>query len=59
MTFRVTKQTVYWLVLGAVVILFSTWILRLQADIQSIYDSIDAAQAEESISIIEAQPKKD
>lgn len=42
MTFRVTKQTLYWLVLGLVVILFTVWIMKLQADVQSIYDQIDA-----------------
>ncbi len=43
MTFRVTRQTVYWLVLGAVVVLFAVWIMKLQADVQSIYDEIDAS----------------
>ena len=52
MTFRLTRQTVYWLVLGAVVLLFSIWILRLQSDVQSIYDKIEATQADaESIYI--------
>ena len=46
MTFRLTRQTVYWLVLGTVVVLFSIWILRLQSDIQSIYDKIEATQAD-------------
>lgn len=41
MTFTVTRQTVYWLVLGAIVIVFGFWINKLQSDIQSIYDSID------------------
>jgi len=42
MTFRVTKQTVYWAVLGAVVLIFSMWLLQLQMDIQAIYDEIEA-----------------
>lgn len=45
MTFRITKQTVYWLVIGAVVILFTIWLMRLQADIQSLYDEVDANNA--------------
>lgn len=46
MTFRVTRQTLYWLVLGAVVILFTMWLMRLQSDIQSLYDQIDANTAQ-------------
>ena len=49
MTFRVNRETVYWAVLGAVVILFGLWIMQLQADIQSIYDDIDASTAESDI----------
>lgn len=45
MTFRVNRETVYWAVLGAVVILFTMWIMQLQADIQSLYDDIDANSA--------------
>lgn len=45
MTFRITRQTVYWLVLGLVVILFTVWLMKLQMDIQSLYDQIDASAA--------------
>ncbi len=45
MTFRVNRETVYWMVLGGVVILFAMWILQLQADIQKLYDEIDASSA--------------
>jgi len=41
-TFKLTKQTLYWLVLSAVVVAFTLWILKLQSDIQEIYNSIDA-----------------
>lgn len=59
MTFRLTRQTVYWLVLGAVVILFSIWILRLQNEVQSIYDKIETTQADaESTYIIPKDTKK-
>lgn len=43
MTFQLTKETIYWVVLGAVVILFTIWLMRLQMDIQSLYDDIDAS----------------
>lgn len=42
MTVKFTTQTLYWLVLGAIVILFTLWLMQLQANIQSIYDQIDA-----------------
>lgn len=48
MTFRITRQTLYWLVLGVVVILFTTWLMKLQMDIQSLYDQIDTTTAETS-----------
>lgn len=48
MTFRITRQTLYWLVLGAVVILFTLWLMKLQADIQSLYDQIDISTVESS-----------
>ena len=46
MTFRVTRQTLYWMVLGLVVILFTLWLTRLQADIQDLYNQIDATTVE-------------
>jgi hypothetical protein len=46
MTFRITRQTLYWLVLGVVVIMFTLWLTRLQSDIQDLYDQIDATTAE-------------
>lgn len=46
-TFSITKQTVYWLVLSAVVLVFGLWLIKLQSDIQGIYDSIDATNAEQ------------
>ncbi len=41
MTFQPTKQSLYWIVLGVVVVGFTLWIMKLQADIQNIYDNID------------------
>ena len=41
MTFSITRQTVYWLVLGLIVIVFGFWINKLQSDISDIYDSIE------------------
>ena len=47
-TFRITRQTLYWLILGAVVLLFTVWLTQLQSDIQDLYDQIDASTAEMS-----------
>lgn len=46
MTFRITRQTLYWIVLGVVVIMFTLWLTQLQADIQDLYNQIDATTAE-------------
>jgi hypothetical protein len=59
MTFRVNRETVYWIVLGAVVILFAMWILQLQADIQALYDEIDASSAMyDTLEVTEAEASK-
>jgi|GEM_PF-1006905 len=42
LSFNPTIQTVYWIILGVVVIAFTAWIMKLQADINTIYDQIDA-----------------
>ncbi len=43
MTTSTSRETVYWLILGIVVIAFTAWIMKLQSDIQAIYDSIDTS----------------
>lgn len=40
--FRITEQTLYWLILGVVSIVFALWILTLDARVQKLYDEIDA-----------------
>ncbi len=42
MRFKLTSQTLYWIVLGLVVIAFTMWLMNLQDSIQSLYDEIDA-----------------
>lgn len=39
--FRVTEQTVYWLIFGAVSILFTLWIYTLDARVRDLYDQVD------------------
>lgn len=45
MTFKATRETLYWLVLGVVIILFTVWIMKLQNDISYIYDQIEVSAA--------------
>ncbi|MNH50130.1 hypothetical protein D3C73_17370 [compost metagenome] len=40
-TFKITRQTVYWLILSVIVIGLAAWVLQLNARIQSIYDQIE------------------
>ena len=40
MTFRITRQTVYWSVLLIIVMILELWVLKLQLDVIHITDSI-------------------
>lgn len=40
--FRVTRQTLYWLILAVIVLALGVWVLVLNIRIQNIYDQIDA-----------------
>ena len=57
LTFAITKQTLYWIVLGIVIITFGLWINKLQSDVQAIYDSIDASMMNDTF-VIEKQSKE-
>lgn len=50
-----TIQSLYWLILGIVVVAFAVWIYTLQAQVQDIYDQIDRVNAESEAVVI---PKK-
>jgi hypothetical protein len=39
--FKVTQQTLYWTIFGAVAIAFALWVYTLDAGIQKLYDEID------------------
>lgn len=47
-------QTLYWLVIGVFAILFTLWLVSLQAQIYEIYDSIDRNNA---VNTVTPQPK--
>lgn len=42
MSFRITDQTVYWAVIGILVIALGVWVTYLQVKINEIYDQVDA-----------------
>lgn len=39
-TFKFTKQTLYWTILMAVIVVFQLWILKLQMDIAAVTDAL-------------------
>ncbi len=39
--FRITEQTVYWLIFGAAAILFTIWIYTLDLRVRELYDQVD------------------
>lgn len=41
-TFRLTRQTTYWILISIVILGLALWILKLQAEIQDLYNVIDA-----------------
>lgn len=41
LTFRITRQTLYWFILSVVVLFFGLWIVKLQIQIEDIYNSIE------------------
>lgn len=44
-TFKLTQQTLYWLILSVIVLILGVWVIRLEAEVQGIYDSIEANNA--------------
>ncbi len=41
-TFRITHQTLYWIILAVVVVTLAAWVLSISIKVQHIYDQIDA-----------------
>lgn len=48
MEFKITQQTVYWAIIGVIVLGFGLWIFKVQSEVYAIYDQIDANIREES-----------
>lgn len=49
LTMTPTVETVYWIILGVVVILLAIWVLNLTAKINNIYDQIDVQNASNAV----------
>lgn len=54
-TFRITHQTLYWLILSLIVLALGMWVININDKVQRIYDEIDRTSAEEQSLVI---PKK-
>ncbi len=46
LTFRITNQTLYWLILAAFVLILGVWVTVISIRVQNIYDSIDATNTQ-------------
>jgi hypothetical protein len=44
LSFKVTVQTLYWLILAGAVLLLGLWVLNIHNRVQMIYDEIDQSQ---------------
>ena len=52
-TFRITHQTVYWLILAVIVVSLAAWVLSISIKVQNIYDQIDTTtRATENMRIV-------
>ena len=58
MTFKVTEQTIYWAIIGAMVLALGIWVMTINARVQAIYDQIDALTTEEESINIKAETKE-
>jgi hypothetical protein len=44
-TFRLTQQTVYWTVIGLLVLGLGTWAMYLTVKVQDVYNQVDASHS--------------
>lgn len=53
MTFRITQQTFYWVVIGALILALGIWVLTLTIKLQQVYDEIDTLQQQDTVLVPE------
>ena len=46
LSFQFTQQSVYWVILSALVLALGAWVMYLTLKVNQIYDDIDAANAQ-------------
>lgn len=44
LTFSITRDTIYWLILSVAILALGSWVVNLQVKINDIYDKIDQEQ---------------
>lgn len=54
---RITDQTIYWAVLGIIVLALGLWVISINDRVQHLYDQIDTQNAESAL-LDEAYAKK-
>lgn len=42
LSFKITQQTIYWVILSSVIIFFQLWIIRMQYDVVTILEEIES-----------------
>ena len=46
---KITEQTIYWAILGFLVLALGVWVVTINDKVQYLYDQIDAQNAEDSM----------
>jgi len=42
LTFAITRQTLYWTIIAAAVLVFGFWVIHLQNKVNNLYDTVEA-----------------
>lgn len=58
LTFRISQQTLYWLVLSLVVLALGVWVISINVRVQAIYDQIDKVSYENSTPVYVNHPAR-
>lgn len=56
-TFRLTHQTLYWIILSTLVLALGAWVLYLNARVESIYDQIQVDNASANAIVVPLKHK--
>jgi hypothetical protein len=49
MNFRFTHQTVYWIIIGMLILALGVWAMYLTIRVQNIYDNIDSTSKNDDV----------